>query len=553
MPAEARTDHLQRVWRQILAAHFVCHWDDYVSDDVTIFRQRVAQLVTSIMKTDVSGNVLRKSESNLMNFKPLDTERLADEYHALLDLPGSAVRWDDLLASRPELYILATHLNTGTAGAFCRNGFTILPVGAGHRHEKMIRALGDIAQSASIKNQAITRAVAASSAFPPAFSPLPLVPGDSTHMLTDGGVYDNSGVNFLSHLYQTNVADASSRLVIVSDAGRDFSTELHGEYDTFMGLALRVTDAQGDRIAEADSLTAKRFFESQQISALFLSIHDQTTVVGIDDNHSDQVQARLRMIRTELDAFSAAEVFALYRHGFRVTCAALISKGLASGPVVDVPWTPVDSMTMNHRATPKAQLESALEASHQFKKQLRGTLVRLAARKVAKDYPLRIAGSAVAAIVLIAGLMYLAYIIGAPPAAMRVVPAGALPVVEVVVGDGWLRRVPSLSKLTESKKFNYSIATATIGSLTGDRAHAPGTISLSWGANDWSVDLFLEQCSSGECRIVALTQPGGDKTPVTLPSGEGSDRLLGLVVSNTDLENASLVIKEHLKIHLGAQ
>src|SRR6185503_15348136 len=127
---------------------------------------------------------------------------------------------------------LATHLNTGRAGAFCREGFDILPLRANarHRHEKAIRALADFARAVNITNQDVARAVAASSAFPPAFAPISLALDDDTHMLTDGGVFDNSGVNYLRYLYEAAIANPSRgpvtnpsrRLVIVSDAGREF-------------------------------------------------------------------------------------------------------------------------------------------------------------------------------------------------------------------------------------------------------------------------------------------------------------------------------------------
>ena len=144
------------------------------------------------------------------------------------------------------------------------DGFFFLPPDEEHRHRAVVGAFAEIARKANISDQSIARAVAASSAFPPAFSPLPLVK-DRTNMLTDGGVYDNSGVNYLCHLYRTaaepdrsfptpplSIGDRSRRMVVVSDAGRDFPTELRGQYDTFLALALRVTDAQGGRIAESD-------------------------------------------------------------------------------------------------------------------------------------------------------------------------------------------------------------------------------------------------------------------------------------------------------------
>ncbi len=331
----------------ILAAHLLMYWNDYIGSDDAAFRRRAQHLVNSILKRDVSGNVLKKSKQRILNLQPLNSELLVSEYRELLGSETCPIgRWDDLDGKQdlPELHILATHLNTGRAGAYSRTGFRIPRVDEGLRHAEEINAFGAFARAKNIRNQEIARAVAASSAFPPAFSPIPLVEGDPTHLLTDGGVFDNSGVNYLRELYDARqLAGTKERMVILSDAGRDFPTELGNQYESFLALTMRVTDTQGDRIADSDSKAADAFFKQQGVRSFRLSIHDMIKH-GPErpSNHSEKVQELLGMIRTELDAFSAEEVFVLYRHGYLVAQDKLAAVFQRTSRTV--PWTPVDQV-----------------------------------------------------------------------------------------------------------------------------------------------------------------------------------------------------------------
>lgn len=115
------------------------------------------------------------------------------------------------LASGPRLYLNATNLATGNMFFFVAGG--------GKPEELGEHELGQ--HGASDMN--ISHAVAASSAFPPVFPPYRLdddrFPNNDTEYitLTDGGVYDNLGVNPLLRL-ERNALD----YVIVSDGGKPF-------------------------------------------------------------------------------------------------------------------------------------------------------------------------------------------------------------------------------------------------------------------------------------------------------------------------------------------
>lgn len=141
---------------------------------------------------------------------PFETrlEKLADTYDEHL-FQGKTLR--DLRAG-PRVYLNATNLATGRLFAF---------VAGGGRSEEMGEYRLGYTPAPDFP---ISRAVAASSAFPPVFPPLRLSPkayplaGDSEYItLTDGGVYDNMGVGPL--IAKTN----DLQFMIVSDGGKPFA------------------------------------------------------------------------------------------------------------------------------------------------------------------------------------------------------------------------------------------------------------------------------------------------------------------------------------------
>jgi NTE family protein len=146
-------------------------------------------------------------------FDPFETrlDKLAKTYDrdlfAGLTLSG--------LRNGPRIYFNATNLSTGNAFFFVAGG--------GKPEELGEYELGVV----PAPNFPVSHAVAASSAFPPVFGPLRLdpdvyPPGASVEYvtLTDGGIYDNMGVNPLLRV-------ARNRLdyMIVSDGGFPFHTD----------------------------------------------------------------------------------------------------------------------------------------------------------------------------------------------------------------------------------------------------------------------------------------------------------------------------------------
>jgi predicted acylesterase/phospholipase RssA len=386
----------------ILAAHMVTRWDEYTRDDPRYFIQAAEHLIGAIRDDDISLRALIRlgSVHRVLFRRALDSETLVDEYRRILGptsnrvtathgLNGDAsnseiltenpaahepiTRWEDLkrlseIRHIPDLQLLATHLNTATMCGFNREKFFI----SSNRDDSdpSVKGLLDFADGVKIEAEEIARAVAASSAFPPIFAPLPVIKGDSSklHLLTDGGVYDNSGVKRLRELYQENGwTSHRNRLVVVSDAGRAFSVVVGQQFDTLVELATRVSDAQANRITKFDTDQTQEFFKKHNIPVLRCSIHETVQGASVPKNHSSRVQRKLGTIRTELDKFSDVEVFTLYRHGYLVARNQYLTKlqGLNNGPSDPEIWLPYKDSLSNRS---REHLEKELDDSHEMKK-----------------------------------------------------------------------------------------------------------------------------------------------------------------------------------------
>src|SRR5262245_26406383 len=139
-------------------------------------------------------------------------------------------RLQDLTNGRPDLELLATSLTNGYLCRFTQSHFWYVK-GDGNPQEVPCGATP------------VAAGVAASSAFPPVFPPLtvsaqyfgqPNNVMDKPHRLTDGGVYDNLGLEAAFHRAHHRLGDASAPaegdLVFVSDAEGPFDIEPASEH-----------------------------------------------------------------------------------------------------------------------------------------------------------------------------------------------------------------------------------------------------------------------------------------------------------------------------------
>ncbi len=265
----------------IAGAFLASHWgEDDALDKLEKYLRN-----TSIAVSSVVGGILDPFASRL--------DKLRDAYDRDL-FKGRTL---DSLQGGPRLYLNATNLATGNMFFFVTGG--------GRPSEMGEWQLGTVAAGGF----ALSRAVAASSAFPPVFPPLRLdaseypAAGVDYVTLSDGGVYDNLGVNPLMRRSR-NALD----YVIVSDAGKPFEID---ERPTESGTAVLV--ASIDILMEqVRGLQFKRLELSAGLPGglkpVWFSINSEEGEAHPGD------AAFASAIRTHLKKLSQAEMDVLTRH-----------------------------------------------------------------------------------------------------------------------------------------------------------------------------------------------------------------------------------------------
>ncbi len=241
----------------------------------------------SIAVSSVIGGTLDPFETRL--------DKLAATYDR--DLFNGATLKE--LAGGPRLYLNATNLATGNMFFFVTGGGLAAEMG---EHELGVVPAPDFK---------LSRAVAASSAFPPVFPPLRLDADTYRHAstvdyvtLTDGGVYDNMGINPV-----LRVARNALDYVIVSDGGKPFAID---ERPTDSGLIVLKASLgimmEQIRGLEFDRLQ-HRFLAKLGPKPLWFSIDSKEGEVQTGD------AAFASAISTNLQRLSGDEMTVLTRHG----------------------------------------------------------------------------------------------------------------------------------------------------------------------------------------------------------------------------------------------
>ncbi len=214
----------------------------------------------------------------------------------------------------PHLSILATSLTTGQIVAHCSDGFGF--------YEPLSHYLTFSDQV----DYPLAKAVAASSAFPPAFSPVQLKASDIglndeqglDHWLTDGGIHDNTGVVWLTRgSPRRRKPGGAIDLLIVSNAGRPFSHVWRGGPAALKRLW---------RNMRANEIAAGRL-ERHDLSPLPVAPHGSVTI-GIEEkypiNFEDGAlqpnrQLQVALTRTDLGGLDRDLLEMITRHGYILT------------------------------------------------------------------------------------------------------------------------------------------------------------------------------------------------------------------------------------------
>lgn len=238
---------------------------------------------------------------------------LLDPFHSRLD-KLAATYADDLFGSKklgdlaegPRIYLNTTNLATG-------NMFSFIAGGKGKSE------MGDYELGfADAANFPIARAVAASSAFPPVFPPLRLektdyAPAASCDYVTlsDGGLYDNLGVNpGLAALNELNY-------LLVSDAGKPYTIKVDPTESSALvlkeGLDIMMEQIRG---LQFDRMKHRHLAKAGPCPLWFsIDSHDGEAIEG------DSVFAS--SIETNLKALNKAERAVLARHGAALAAARI--------------------------------------------------------------------------------------------------------------------------------------------------------------------------------------------------------------------------------------
>jgi len=325
----------------ILAAHLVLHWKQYTGSNEDF--DKAAQEIIKFVQRDVRGRVIRRwllawlclalPRLLMLRSRRWTFTNLLQKQYGRLYKDKSL---EDLRApDRPQVYFYSASLTTGVVCSFSRSGF--------RWHDKFDNPLE---RSIRAPNTPIAFAVAASSAFPPLFPPIQI--SNETlfcdkgtfpysHYLTDGGVYDNLGIDKLSW-FQTTKPELD--LFIASDAQGNFDSNIDTRFTFIIGRNVRASDLLMTRVS------------SMQIARLtgqsppFVRIGIKTEVHNPGDRTVllPESQRSLPNTRTDLDKFTPTETTALIAHGYSCARKTLIEAKLLTESAPPVFLGPVTKL-----------------------------------------------------------------------------------------------------------------------------------------------------------------------------------------------------------------
>lgn len=352
----------------ILAGHLAKCWDSYSQPkaDANSFINASRPLF-QMGQGDLRGRIVRR----LLAFRWLTgtgwIPRFIENYFKRVG--GLDIELGNLPDS-PAFSFLATSMKTGKAVSFSRDGY--------HDGQHLLRC----------PDWPLARAVAASSAFPPVFLPIPIAQKDlsgsdghdrGVEYLTDGGVYDNLGLSRLASDELERSDEKWFSVVLVSDASAPFGSSLNDKFRLMTTRALRTTDILMKRVAELEAAANTSEYEPDDDRPRPYLVHAEIdTVVSPNDEcclqldngrfkvQDEAVQKHLAKIRTDLDEFSTLEIAALMRHGYEVALNSLTqAKLVPSNFVPEDPWRdmsqPVDDSSKDVSPLPSRTDEPKTE------------------------------------------------------------------------------------------------------------------------------------------------------------------------------------------------
>jgi NTE family protein len=276
----------------------VAHWDEVVAASFRSFVRRNRR----------TGPVFRRLMPS--NWRRPDTA--INALASLLQHELTGLQLSEL-PDRPRFVFSATDMAFGTYWIFERDRFGNFLAGYG----------------TPTPEWTVARATAASSCFPPVFDPMPLnlVPNQlrggtarqanrdelvSRLCLTDGGVYDNLG---LEPVWKT------AKAVLVSDGGAPFG--FRSDPGAIRRL-FRYTSIIGNQAAAIRKRWLISSLATRRHEGAYWGIGSTTELHGASEGYPrDLLTDVIARVRTDLDAFSQAEIRVLENHGYLMADAAI--------------------------------------------------------------------------------------------------------------------------------------------------------------------------------------------------------------------------------------
>ncbi len=238
-------------------------------------------------------------------------------------------------AKVPALILNSSSLNSGHNWQFTAHsmgeppGHILGEIDINRRYRRMYY---DKAPTGDLRKYRLGYAVAASACVPGMFEPLTITGlyKDRTVRLVDGGVHDNQGVAGL-------LSEGCTR-ILCSDACGQMGDVLQPS-DTPTGVLLRTTSILQDRVREAEYQDLRSRLDSHALDGLFfvhtrkeletqplgwISCQDPYPTTPKSSNQTSygidrDLQEKIAAIRTDLDAFTEVEAYALMASGYQIT------------------------------------------------------------------------------------------------------------------------------------------------------------------------------------------------------------------------------------------
>ncbi|HNA70304.1 MAG TPA: hypothetical protein PK473_04645, partial [Nitrosomonas sp.] len=237
-------------------------------------------------------------------------------------------------AKIPALVINSTSLNSGHNWQFTARSMGEPPSqidGEIDNNTRYRRMYYEHTPNETLQKYRLGYAVAASACVPGLFEPLTIADlyQDKIVRLVDGGVHDNQGV--------AGLLDEGCTRILCSDACGQMD-DVDQPSDSRPGVVLRASSILQDRVREAEYQDLSNRLDSHALDGLFFvhtkkelesqpldwincqdprtpaHLQDPKTSYGIDR----ELQKKIAGIRTDLDAFTEVEAYAIMASGYRI-------------------------------------------------------------------------------------------------------------------------------------------------------------------------------------------------------------------------------------------